>query len=189
MPTVVVTRMPLGAIYVVAQDHASSTLIRAACHALLEGIPGHMTWGCYMTIPPPIVQRMDVVYQAVLAAACPAARDAATLQRARVAAAMRWSIFHVLARVPVALEADRLRGETTLRQQLMAWLEASACMAEEADYLCSLGTSARTLASASAQSVVVFGHPATAVSRVSVARLLHRMTFRRIPGGVRADVA
>jgi hypothetical protein len=109
-------------------------------------MPGHITWGCYMRSPPHVVERMDRVYQEALASACPAARDREAWQRARAMAAARWHIFHVLTRLPAALQEDRPRGETTLRQQLLAWLEAAGRLAEEAATLPVLGGTARTMA-------------------------------------------
>ena len=66
--------------------------------------------------------------------------------RALAEAAARWHVFHVIWRLPTALERDYLRGITRLRQQLLAWLEEFAGVAEECGHATALGSSARALA-------------------------------------------
>ena len=58
----------------------------------------------------------------------------------------RCHVFHVLSRVPDALKADRERGLSTIRQQVIAWLGAYAALAEETGIHPGLGASAQVLA-------------------------------------------
>jgi hypothetical protein len=113
-------------------------------HALIEGLPGRLTWGCIMRIPESVVQSMESGYQTELERVCP---DVASidLHRAMVLASGRWHILHVVHRLPEALVKDRERGPTTLRQQVVAWLDAFADLSERLAQLPALGASARYL--------------------------------------------
>jgi len=113
-------------------------------HALLEGMPGRMTWGCMMRIPARILPLMDAAYQTQLKQTHAEISDE-TLRQALVEAGARWHIFHVVHRLPEALINDRQRGPTTLRQQMIAWLRAFADLSEELSFFPALGASARTL--------------------------------------------
>ena len=57
-----------------------------------------------------------------------------------------WYIFHVVHRLPGVLEGDSMRGPSTHRQQVYAWIQAFAELSETFDHLPALGTSARALA-------------------------------------------
>jgi hypothetical protein len=114
-------------------------------HALIEGMPGRMTWGCMMRIPQDILPQMEHAYRKEFAYGCPDALDDAIFYPTLVAAGARWHIFHVLQRLPEALTNDRPRGPTTLRQQVIAWLEAFAQLSEEFGYFNALGCSARVM--------------------------------------------
>ena len=57
-----------------------------------------------------------------------------------------WHIFHMIGRLPTALERDYQRGPTSLRQQFLAWMEAFAAITEAAEHLTALGQAARMLA-------------------------------------------
>lgn len=113
-------------------------------HALIEGMPGRMTWGCMMRMPTRVISLMDAAYQTQLKQKHPEISDE-TLRQALVEAGARWHIFHVVHRLPDALMNDRQRGLTTLRQQVIAWLTAFADLSEEFSYLQALGASARTM--------------------------------------------
>ena len=119
-------------------------------HVLIEGMPGRLTYGCTMRIPEPVVAQMTNVYRAELSQKCAEARDDKLFHKAMVDAGARWHIFHVLNRLPHALEKDYVRGSddfpTTLRQQLIAWLEAFADLSDEFGYMEALGKSARDVA-------------------------------------------
>jgi hypothetical protein len=52
-------------------------------------------------------------------------------------------ILPIIHRVPAALSGDYQRGLTTLRQQVIAWIEAFADLSEERQQLQALGKSAR----------------------------------------------
>src|SRR5262245_12541997 len=115
-------------------------------HALIEGLAGRLTWGAASRIPVGVVRAMEEAYREALAAGCAAARDNGLYRRALAEAAARWHVFHVIWRLPTALERDHQRGITRLRQQLLAWLEGFACVAEECGHATTLGSSARALA-------------------------------------------
>ena len=115
-------------------------------HALIEGMPGRMTWGCAMRIPERVIARMEKAYQLRLAEGYAQAADDRVFHRCLVEAGARWNIFHVVHRLPDALEADRQRGPTTLRQQTIAWIEAFAHLSEELGQMTALGKSAREMA-------------------------------------------
>jgi hypothetical protein len=115
-------------------------------HALIEGLAGWLTWGCNARIPSDVVLAMDAAYRVELQAGCAAARDEEQYGRALVEAAGRWHLLHVISRLPTALERDYLRGwTTTLRQQLLGWLDAFADLAERAGDLVALSASARAV--------------------------------------------
>jgi hypothetical protein len=117
-------------------------------HALIEGMPGRMTWGCHMRLPQNLVLRMEQVYQQVLAQSCPNAADTNVFRRALVLAAARWHLFHATWRLPHALQADTSRGPTgtTLRQQFLAWIDAFVQLASDYEYVPRLVQTARGLA-------------------------------------------
>lgn len=115
-------------------------------HVLIEGMPGRMTWGCYGHIPARVVSRMETAYYTELVRYCPAAADPITFRRAMADAGARWNVFHVIHRLPVALQRDGPQGPTTMRRLRLAWLEAFADLSEELGHYASLGRSARTMA-------------------------------------------
>jgi len=115
-------------------------------HALIEGMPGRMTWGCMMRIPRRVVSLMERSYQTRLAEVYAGAADDRLFRRCMAEAGARWNIFHVIHRLPDALENDRQRGPTTLRQQTLAWIEAFAELSEEVGQMEALGESAREMA-------------------------------------------
>lgn len=117
-------------------------------HALLEGMPGQMTWGCHRRLPQDVVAAMDSVYRRELALDCPAAADQETFWDAAALAAARWHLFHVTWRLPHALQADGPRGPTgtTLRQQFLAWTDAFGDLAGDSGSVPQLAATARLLA-------------------------------------------
>ncbi len=114
-------------------------------HALIEGMPGRMTWGCMMRIPARLLPLMDAAYQSQLTQKHPEISEE-MFRRAMIEAGARWHIFHVIHRLPDALTKDRQRGLTSLRQQMIAWLTAFADLSEEFCGMSALGTSARRMA-------------------------------------------
>jgi hypothetical protein len=115
-------------------------------HALLEGIPARMTWGGMVRVPVAVGARMEATYRTELAKGCPEAADDALFHRAMAEAGARWHIFHVIHRLPDALENDRPRGPSTLRQQVLAWIDAFAGLSEEFGHFPALGQSAGEMA-------------------------------------------
>ena len=115
-------------------------------HALVEGMPGRMTWGCLMRIPRGVVRLMERAYQSRLSEVYAEAADDQVFRRSMAEAGARWHIFHVLHRLPDALGGDRQRGPTSLRQQTIAWIEAFAELSEEVGQMEALGESARRMA-------------------------------------------
>jgi hypothetical protein len=114
-------------------------------HALVEGLAGRLTWGCSSRIPADVVRAMDAAYREELAGGCVAAGEDRSYRQALVEAAARWHVFHVIWRLPTGLERDFLRGLTTFRQQLLAWLDAFVGVVEELGLATALGESARAV--------------------------------------------
>jgi hypothetical protein len=112
-------------------------------HALIEGMPGRMTWGCQMRVPARVQSDMERAYQAALSRGYAEVADDSVFYRGMVEAGARWNILHVIHRVPTALSGDYQRGLTTLRQQVVAWLEAFADLSDERQQLQALGKSVR----------------------------------------------
>jgi hypothetical protein len=112
-------------------------------HALIEGMPGRMTWGCQMRIPARVQSDMERAYQAALSLGYAQVADDRVFYHGMVEAGARWNILHLIHRVPTALSGDYQRGLTTLRQQVVAWLEAFADLSDERQQLQALGKSAR----------------------------------------------
>jgi hypothetical protein len=117
-------------------------------HALVEGLPGRMTWGCHRRLPRDLIQTLDTVYHRALAEGCPVAATTSIFRQAAVLAAARWHLFHVTWRLPHALQADMLRGPTgtTLRQQFLAWTDAFVEVAGDEDHVPRLVQTAQRLA-------------------------------------------
>jgi hypothetical protein len=114
-------------------------------HALIEGMPARMTWGCYMRIPKRLIPILDKVYQTELARSWPEAAKDNVFYKAMTEAGARWNIFHVIHRLPDALEKERMRGPSTLRQQALSWLDSFAGLSEEFGYMPALGHTSRDL--------------------------------------------
>jgi hypothetical protein len=116
-------------------------------HPLIEGMPHRLTWGCTKRIPRRLYSRLDKVYQCELSRGHKELADDRMFHAAMMAAAARWNVFHTIWRVPDALHADRPRGATSLRQQVVAWLSAFSEMSAEFSQMPSLGNSAQRLLS------------------------------------------
>lgn len=113
-------------------------------HALIEGLPHRVTWGCIRRVPPSVSTAMDRAYRDVLTKSVPALRP--DFDQAITDALARWHILHVIHRVPEALLGDRPRGRTSLRQQVIAWIDAFAHRHHEHSTRPALGETAGTLA-------------------------------------------
>jgi len=116
-------------------------------HPLVEGMPHRLTWGCTKRIPGRLYSHLDKSYQCELSRGYKEAADDRFFHGAMISAAARWNIFHTIWRVPDALQGDRPRGPTSLRQQVVSWLSAFSEMSEEFNQMLSLGNSARRLLS------------------------------------------
>ena len=114
-------------------------------HALIEGMPWRMTWGCMMRIPNQSWRAMEMAYRSRLICGYAGAIDDVRLYQSMVEAGARWNIFHINHRLPDAIKSDRQRGPTTLRQQVIAWIEAFAELSEEHGQMQALGKSARAM--------------------------------------------
>ena len=114
-------------------------------HALIEGMPWRMTWGCMMRIPNQSWPAMERAYRSRLTCGYVDAIDDGRFYQSLVAAGARWNIFHINHRLPDAIKSDRQRGPTTLRQQVIAWIEAFAELSEEHGQMQALGKSARAI--------------------------------------------
>lgn len=116
-------------------------------HALIEGMPGRMTWGCHGRFPESLIGKMDDVYQKELAAGCAVAVDENRYRRAMALAAARWHLFHVTSRLAEAVRADAVRGPlATLRQQFLGWTDAFVTMAGDDGAVPALAETSRRLA-------------------------------------------
>ena len=116
-------------------------------HPLIEGMPHRLTWGCTKRIPRRLYSHLERSYQSELARGYKEMADDSFFHTAIINAAARWNIFHTIWRVPDASQGDRPRGSTSLRQQVVAWLNAFSEMSEEFNQMPCLGNSARRLLS------------------------------------------
>jgi hypothetical protein len=110
-------------------------------------MPHRLTWGCTKRIPRRLYPGLERSYQSELSRGYEEAADDTFFHTAMINAAARWTIFHTIWRVPDALQGDRPRGATSLRQQVVAWLNAFSEMSEESNQMPSLRNSARRLLS------------------------------------------
>ncbi len=114
-------------------------------HALREGIPARITWGCMKRVPRTVADEIERIYREELAKGCSGAMDDTTFIRAKVEASAHWHVFHVNVRLSKALLEDHRRGPSTVRQQVVAWLTAFAEISEESADLFALGECARQI--------------------------------------------
>src|SRR5262249_56818183 len=120
--------------------------LRRVRHGRRDGMAVPLIWGCMSRIPADVVHDMDTAYRTAFQEGCATAREDRRYRQALVEAAARWHIFHVIWRLPIALERDYLRGLTSLRQQLLAWLDAFVQVVDIYGHAPALGDSARALA-------------------------------------------
>jgi hypothetical protein len=118
-------------------------------HALMDGTYGRMafpTCWCANRLPHGLVSKMEAVYRTELAKGCSDAQEDRIFERAVVEACGFW-LFNTLGRhLDGALEADHTWGIATMRQRLLARLEAFVDVAEDVDQLPGLrGTASRVL--------------------------------------------
>src|SRR5439155_13723922 len=65
-------------------------------HALIEGLPQRITWGCARRVPEQVAAAMDAAYQAVLTDGIPQLATEMVFHQAATDAMTRWHIFHVI---------------------------------------------------------------------------------------------
>lgn len=103
-------------------------------HSLMDGTYGRMafpTCWCANRLPPGLVSRIEAVYRAELVKGCRHAQEDRIFESAVVEACAFW-LFSTLSRhLDDALKADHTWGVATMRQRLLARLEAFIGVAEE----------------------------------------------------------
>lgn len=118
-------------------------------HALLDGTYGRMlfpTCWCANSLPSGVVSRMEAVYRAELAKRCPEAQDDRVFEAALARVCGFWLLSTLNRDLARAVEADRTWGIATMRQRLLARLEAFITTAEECNELPALrGMASRLL--------------------------------------------
>jgi len=107
-------------------------------HSLMDGTYGRMafpTCWCANRLPHRLVSKMETVYRTELVKGCSHAQEDRVFEKAIVEACGFW-LFSALSRhLDGALEADRTWGIATIRQRLLARLEAFIGVAEEFNQL------------------------------------------------------
>ena len=117
-------------------------------HALADAAYGRMLFPscwCANRIPADLVSRMEAAYRTELVTGCTEAQDDGMFESALTAVCAFW-LLSTLCRLPAALEADRTWGIATMRQRVLARLEAFVMTAQEFDRLPAMrGTASRLL--------------------------------------------
>jgi hypothetical protein len=116
-------------------------------HAFTEGLAGRLMWGCQLRIPEKVLRMMDDAYRDWFGRSYRSIADDRLYKLAIAQAAARWHVFHVIWRVPTALKENYQRGLSTLREQLIAWLDAFDLIAEQSGHVPGLAHCARQLLS------------------------------------------
>jgi Phosphotransferase enzyme family len=118
-------------------------------HALVDGTYGRMlfpTCWCANCLPSALVSKMEAVYRGELVKGCPEAQDDRIFETALARVCGFWLLSTLSRDLTRAVEADRTWGIATLRQRLLARLEAFITTAEACDQLPALrGTASRLL--------------------------------------------
>ena len=118
-------------------------------HALMDGTFSRMafpTCWCANRLPQGLVSKMEAVYRAELVKGCSQAQEDGIFERAVVEACGFWLVSTLTRHLDGALETDHTWGIATMRQRLLARLEAFVDVAEEFNQLPGLcGIAARVL--------------------------------------------
>jgi len=117
-------------------------------HALLDGTYGRMlfpTCWCANALPGAVISRMEAVYRAELARRCPEAQEDRSFEAALARVCGFWLLSTLSRDLARAVEADRTWGNATMRQRLLARLEAFITTAEECHQLPALAAMASRL--------------------------------------------
>ena len=107
-------------------------------HALADAAYGRMLFPscwCANRLPSDLVSRMETEYRAELVKGCPEAQDDRTFESALVRVCGYWLLTSLSRPLANATDADRTWGIATIRQRVLARLEAFAATSEEFDEL------------------------------------------------------
>ncbi len=103
-------------------------------HAFLDAAYGRMLFPscwCANRLPQDLVSRTEAVYRAELVKGCPEVQEDRIFEAALATACGFWLLSTLSRQLPNAVEADRTWGIATVRQRLLARLEAFIATAEE----------------------------------------------------------
>ena len=118
-------------------------------HALADASYGRMLFPscwCANRVPDTLVSKMETAYRTELVKGCPEAQDDRTFEAALVTACAFWLMSTLSRQLGNAMEADRTWGIATIRQRVLARLEAFTVTAEKFDQLPALrGTTSSLL--------------------------------------------
>lgn len=107
-------------------------------HALIDAAYGRMMFPscwCASRLPHAMVQQMESTYRAVLIQRCPGAEDDRIFEAALVNACGYWLLYTLTRHFEYALEKDLSWGISTIRQRILARLEAFVTVSREANQL------------------------------------------------------
>jgi len=117
-------------------------------HALTDAAYGRILFPscwCANRVPKTLVSKMETAYRTELVKGCPEAQDDRTFETALVTACAFWLMKTLSRHLGNALDADRTWGIATMRQRVLARLEAFTATAEEFDRLPALRGTAHSL--------------------------------------------
>ncbi len=118
-------------------------------HALIDAAYGRMMFPscwCANRLPYPIVQQMEKTYRAILSQQCPVVEDDRIFESALVKICGFWLLQTLTRHFESALKEDSDWGISTIRQRILARLEAFIAASQESDRLPALcSTSSRLL--------------------------------------------
>lgn len=101
-------------------------------YALIDAVYGRMffpTCWCANRLPPALITELENVYRAALSPGCPAAQEDQVFENALVTACGFWLIITLGWHLERALQEDRTWGIASVRQRILARLEAFATTA------------------------------------------------------------
>lgn len=118
-------------------------------HALIDAAYGRMMFPscwCANRLPHAMTQQMENTYRAILSQNCPVAEDDRTFQTALVRICGFWLLYTLTRHFESALGKDLNWGVSTIRQRILARLEAFITISQEFNQLPGLrGTSSQLL--------------------------------------------
>ena len=107
-------------------------------HALIDAAYGRMLFPscwCANRLPATVVTKMEAAYRAELVNGCPQAQEDRIFEAALATVCAFWLLNTLSRQLPNALEADRTWGIATVRQRLLARLDAFITTSEEFHHL------------------------------------------------------